>query len=306
MPAEKPTQDEGVVTVRRRSASQWAVAWRRFKRNKVALLGLFIVGVYTFIAIFAPFIAKYEPASVQPLFEGEAGDPPNWKHPFGTTSEGRDVFSDAVYGTRAAFYVGLGATGLLMAIATVVGLIAGYFGRWVDDALMRVTEVFLVMPILLIILLFSRVFQLAIGAGMGLTLTVLILGFFLWPGPARVIRGEVLRVRELEFIQAERCLGASSLRIIFRHVFPNVMPQIIILSTLYIATCILLEASISFLGFGDPNVVTWGQLMFVGYANFVREWWTEIFPGLMLLLAVLGFNILGDGLSDAFNPRLRE
>ncbi len=303
---EKPSQSVGRVRERRRSASQWAVAWRRFKKNRIALFGLFIVGVFTFIALFAPFLARYEPASVQTLFEGEAGRAPNWKHPFGTTSEGIDVYSDAIYGTRAAFYVGLGATTILMVIAAVMGLVAGYFGGRIDDVLMRAAEVFLVMPILLIVLLFSRVFQLAIGAGMGLTLVVLIMGFFLWPGPSRVIRGEVLRVRELEFIQAERCLGASSSRIIFRHILPNVMPQMIVLSTLYIATCILLEAAISFLGFGDPNVVTWGGLMQIGYYNFVREWWTEIFPGLMLLTTVLGFNLLGDGLNDALNPRLRE
>jgi len=295
-----------VTIEKRRSASQWAVAWRRFKRSKVGLIGLFIVGVYAFIGIFAPFIARYEPGSVQPLFEGEARQPPNLRHPFGTTSEGRDVFSDAVWGTIAAFYVGLGATGISMAMALVIGLAAGYFGRRIDDALMRFTEVFLVLPFLLIILVLSRILALAVGAGLGLTIIVLILGIFGWAGNARLIRGEVLRIRELEFIQAERCLGASSSRIVFRHILPNVLPLTIVVSSLLIATNILVEAAISFLGFGDPNTVTWGQLLNIGFVNIVGEWWTEISVGLMLLLCVLGFNLLGDGLSDALNPRLRE
>jgi ABC-type dipeptide/oligopeptide/nickel transport system permease subunit len=288
------------------SASQWAVAWRRFKKNRVALIGLFIIGAYAFLAIFAPFLARYPPASVQPIFEGEAGLPPSWKYPYGTTSEGRDVFSDTLHATGNMFYVGLGATGISAAIAVVVGLPAGYFGRKIDDALMRVAEVFLVFPILLIILVLARVLVLAVGAGLGLTIIVFILGIFGWGGLARLIRGEVLRVRELEFVQAAKCLGASSRRILFRHLFPNVLSAIIVYSTLLIATNILTEAVISFLGFGDPNTVTYGQLLNIGFVNFVREWWTEVLVGITLLIAVVGFNLIGDGLSDALNPRLRE
>jgi len=291
---------------RRRSASQWAIAWRRFKKNKVALLGFFIVGVYAFIAIAAPLVARYEPGSVQPLFEGAARKPPSLSHPFGTTSEGRDVFSDAVWGTRNAFYVGLVATGISIFIALVIGLVSGYCGGLIDDALMRITEVFLLLPTLLIILLLARVLILAIGAGLGLTIIVLILGFFGWPGTARLVRGEVLRVREMEFIQAEKCLGASTRRILTRHIFPNILSPIIVVATLGIAGNILAEAGISFLGFGDPNTVTWGQLLNIGFVNIVGEWWTEITVGVTLLFLVLAFNLLGDGLSDALNPRLRE
>ena len=291
---------------KRRSASQWAIAWRRFKRNKVALIGFFIVGVYAFIAIAAPLIARYEPGSVQALFEGAARQPPSLSHPFGTTSEGRDVFSDTVWETRNAFYVGLVATGLSIFIALVVGLISGYRLGRVDDSLMRITEVFLLLPGLLIILLLARVLVLAIGAGLGLTIIVLILGFFGWPGTARLVRGEVLRVREMEFVQAERSLGAGTSRIIFRHIFPNILSPVIVIATLTIAGNILTEAGISFLGFGDVNSVTWGQLLNIGFVNIVGEWWTEISVGITLLILVLGFNLLGDGLSDALNPRLRE
>ncbi len=294
------------VVEKRRSASQWAIAWRRFKRHKVALFGLFIVGVYAFIAVAAPLIARYEPASVQPLFEGAAKQPPSLRHPFGTTSEGRDVFSDAVWGTRAAFYVGLVATGLSIFIALVVGMISGYLGGKIDEVLMRITEVFLLMPALLIILLLARVLALVVGAGLGLTVIVLILAVFGWPGTARLVRGEVLRIREMEFIQAEKCLGAGTRRIVFRHIFPNILSPIIVVSTLAIAGNILAEAGISFLGFGDPNTVTWGQLLNIGFVNIVGEWWTEITVGITLLILVLAFNLLGDGLSDALNPRLRQ
>lgn len=291
---------------KRRSASQWAIAWRRFRKNKVALLGFFIVGVYAFIAIAAPFIARYEPGSVEPLFEGAARQPPSLAHPFGTTSEGRDVFSDAVWGTRSAFYVGLVATGISIFIALIIGLISGYRGGKTDDALMRITEVFLLLPSLLIILLLARVLSLAVGAGLGLTIIILILGFFGWPGTARLVRGEVLRVREMEFIQAEKCLGAGTRRIVFRHLLPNILSPVIVVATLGIAGNVLAEAGISFLGFGDPNTVTWGQLLNIGFANVIGEWWTEITVGIMLLLLVLSFNLLGDGLSDALNPRIRE
>lgn len=295
-----------VIERKRRAASQWAVAWRRFKKNKVALLGLFIIGTYAFIGVFSPYLARYEPASVQPIFEGEAGEPPSWKHPFGTTSEGRDVFSDVIHGTRNMFYVGLGATGISVVFAILFGLPAGFFGGKIDDVLMRIAEVFLVMPFLLIIIVLSRVLVLAVGAGLGLWIVIAILGVFGWGGLSRLIRGEVLRVREMEFIQAEKCLGARSRRILFRHLFPNVLSPIIVYGTLLIAANILTEAVISFLGFGDPNTVTYGQLLNIGYVNFVREWWTEVLTGITLLIAVVGFNVLGDGLSDALNPRLRE
>lgn len=291
---------------KRRGASQWAVAWRRFKKNKAALIGLGMISIYVILAIFAPFIAKYPPGSVEPLFEGEFKQPPSWKHPFGTTSEGRDVFSDAVWGTRYAFLVGLGATGITMVIALFIGLPAGYIGGRVDEVLMRITEVFLVLPVLLFILLLSRIAQLVVAGGLGIYVIIIILGVFGWAGTARLIRGETLRVREMEFIQAERCLGASTRRIIFRHVLPNILPTIMVVATLDIAIYVVAEAAISFLGFGDPNTVTWGQILNIGYINVVGEWWTEITVGLMLLFFALGFNLVGDGLSDALNPRLRE
>jgi ABC-type dipeptide/oligopeptide/nickel transport system permease subunit len=183
---------------------------------------------------------------------------------------------------------------------------------------MRLTEVFLVFPSLLFILVFVRIFTLTVGDPFwtipiinlkiptGLTIVTVVLAIFNWASNARMVRGEFLRVRELEFIEAEKALGASNTRIIFRHVLPNILSSIIVVSSLTIAYAVLIEAAVSFLGFGDLNTTTWGQILQENFADMRTVWWAEIFPGLAILLTVFGFNLLGDGLSDAFNPRLRD
>lgn len=168
------------------------------------------------------------------------------------------------------------------------------------------TQAFLVIPILVLILLFARIGQLLVAQGLGLTLITIILGVFGWPLIAYIVRGEILRIRELEFIQAERALGASNTRILFRHVLPNVLSPLIVYSSLLIAGNILTEVVVSFLGFGDPNTSTWGLLLQEGFDKLRTTWWVSVFPGLAVVFCVLGFNLLGDGLSDALNPRLRE
>ncbi len=205
-----------------------------------------------------------------------------------------------------------------MAFAIVIGAIAGFYGRWVDNVLMRITEVFLVFPALLFILVFVRIFTISVGepyftipvlaikVPAGLTLVIVILAVFNWASNARMIRGEFMRIREFEFIEAERALGASNTRIIFRHILPNILSSIIVVSSLTVAYAILLEAAVSFLGFGDPNTVTWGQILQENFSDMRVVWWAEVFPGLTILLTVFGFNLLGDGLSDALNPRLRD
>lgn len=227
------------------------------------------------------------------------------------------MLSDILHGTKYALYVGVVVTAITMAIAIVVGAVAGYFGSWVDNLLMRITEVFLVFPSLLFILIFVRVFTLRGGAGtainflglnipLGLTIVIFVLAVFNWPGNARMIRGEFMRVRELEFVEAEKALGANNRRIIFRHILPNILSSIIVVASLTIAYAILLEAGVSFLGFGDVSTMTWGQILENNFADMRVVWWAELFPGLAILITVFGFNLLGDGLSDALNPRLRD
>ena len=306
---------------KRRSASQWAVAWRRFRRNKAGVAGLIIVLAVVFIGIFGDFIAPYpafpNPKALTPFYKGDVRTPPNSEYLFGTDVLGTDVLSDILHGTKYALYVGVVVTAITMAIAIVVGAIAGYFGSWIDNVLMRITEVFLVFPSLLFILIFVRVFTLGAGVGssfnflgisipIGLTIVIFVLAVFNWPGDARMIRGEFMRVRELEFIEAEKALGASNRRIIFRHILPNILSSIIVVASLTIAYAILLEAGVSFLGFGDVNTMTWGQILENNFSNMRIVWWAEVFPGIAILITVFGFNLLGDGLSDALNPRLRD
>jgi ABC-type dipeptide/oligopeptide/nickel transport system permease subunit len=316
-----PENTKSNSAVKRRSASQWAVAWRRFKRNKAGVFGLIIVLAVVFIGIFGDFLAPYpafpDPKALTPFYNGDVRTAPNSHYLLGTDVLGTDVLSDILHGTKYALYVGVVVTLITMAIAIAVGAIAGYFAGAVDNVLMRVTEVFLVFPSLLFILIFVRVLTLGAGVGtainflginipIGLTIVILVLAIFNWPGDARMIRGEFLRVRELEFVEAEKALGASNKRIIFRHILPNILSSIIVVASLTIAYAILLEAGVSFLGFGDVNTMTWGQILENNFADMRVVWWAELFPGLAILITVFAFNLLGDGLSDALNPRLRD
>jgi peptide/nickel transport system permease protein len=227
-------------------------------------------------------------------------------HPLGTENSGIDILSEIEHGTPNDLYVGIAATAISVAIGLVVGGYAGYRAGVTSSLLLGVTQAFLVLPLLIIILLFAKVGQLVVGAGLGLTFIMLILGLFGWPGVAYIVRGEILRIRELEFVQAERALGASNTRILFRHILPNTLSPLIVYSSLLIAGNILTEVVISFLGFGDPNTSTWGLILQEGFVYLRTNWWSSVFPGLTVVFCVLGFNLLGDGLSDALNPRLRE
>lgn len=292
---------------RSKGVSQWNIAWRRFSKNKAALAGAFIIGFVVFLAVFDALIARYPPNDIPGFYIGEARVPPSLKYLFGTDYVGHDVFSQVVYGARSALYVGFGAAAIAMSVAILVGLVSGYYGGIVDNVLMRITEIFLVIPFLLILLVFLKVITAVAPSGVGgLSMVTIMIGVFSWASNARIIRGEVLRVKESEFIEASRSLGASNRRIVFRHIFPNVLHLIIVLTTLMIANAILIEAAVSFLGFGDPNAITWGQQLQKANEAVKEAWWEGIFPGLFITLLVLGFSLLGNGLRDALDPRLRE
>jgi len=324
--------------VSRRGASQWAVAWRRFKRNKPGVIGLIMVIILFLSPAFEWGLtqmqwilpARPNPEALKFFYETppKIRQPPSlenlFKQPFsltllfGTTSIGTDVLSEMIHATKYTLYVGILVTLITMALSILVGAIAGFFGGWIDNVLMRTAEVFLVFPSLLLILVFVRIFTLTVGEPFwtipliniqiptGLTIVILVIAIFNWGSNARMIRGEFLRIRELEFVEAERALGASDRRIIFRHILPNILSPVIVISSLTIAYAILLEAAVSFLGFGDVNTITWGQILQENFAEARVVWWAEIFPGLAILFSVFAFNLLGDGLSDALNPRLRE
>ena len=259
------------------------------------------------MAVFDVLVAPYPPNDISAFYEKESRTPPSLKHLFGTDRIGHDVFSQVIYGAENALYVGFGAAALAMSIATIIGLVAGYYGGIIDNILMRITEIFLVIPFLLILLVFLKVITSIAPSGVGgLSIVTIMIGIFSWAANARIIRGEVLRVKEQEYIEASRALGASKTRIIFRHILPNVLHTIIVLTTLMIATAILVEAGVSFLGFGDPNAITWGQQLQKASESIKEAWWEGVFPGVFITLLVLGFSLLGNGLRDALDPRLRE
>ncbi|MDH5769964.1 MAG: ABC transporter permease, partial [Candidatus Bathyarchaeota archaeon] len=193
-----------------------------------------------------------------------------------------------------------------MAIAILVGSIAGYYGGMIDTILMRFSEIFLVMPSFLFLIVFLKVALTVRVAGFGLGIVILVLGIIGWAGDSRAIRAEFMRLKEFEFVTAARCLGASNRRIISNHILPNVLHLIIVLMTASIATNIIIEAGLSFLGFSDPNIITWGRMISLSMEAIRGAWWQGVFPGLAIVLTVLGFNLLGDGLRDALDPRLRE
>jgi len=303
----KPELQDQKEKNRSKGVSQWNIAWRRFSKNKTALAGAFVIGFVIFLGAFDALIAPYPPNATPGFYIGEARVSPSLKYLFGTDYVGHDVFSQVVYGARSALYVGFGAAAIAMSVAILVGLVSGYYGGIVDNVLMRITEIFLVIPFLLILLVFLKVITAVAPSGVGgLSMVAIMIGVFSWASNARIIRGEVLRVKESEFIEASKSLGASNRRIVFRHVFPNVLHLIIVLTTLMIANAILIEAAVSFLGFGDPNAITWGQQLQKANEAVKEAWWEGVFPGLFITLLVLGFNLLGNGLRDALDPRLRE
>jgi ABC-type dipeptide/oligopeptide/nickel transport system permease subunit len=291
---------------RPKGVSQWNIAWRRFKKNRAALAGALIVGFVIFLAAFDTLVAPFPPNATPGFYIGETRSPPSLKYLFGTDYIGKDVFSQVVYGAKSALFVGFASAGIAMSLAVLVGLISGYYGGIIDNILMRITEIFLVIPFLLILLVFLKVITAISPSGGGLSMVVLMIGLFSWAADARIIRGEVLRVKESQFIEASKALGASKRRIVFRHIFPNVLHIIIVLTTLMIATAILVEAAISFLGFGDAAAITWGQQLQKANEAVKEAWWEGVFPGLFITLLVLGFSLLGNGLRDALDPRLRE
>jgi len=291
----------------------WALGWQRFKRNKTGMLGLFLVCVVFFVALFCPFIAPYDPNDQSAMLEFRSKSPPTWKNPLGTDRMGYDVASRLLYGAPTALIVGLGSMLVASVIGIILGGFSGYIGGMGDEFLMRFTEFFLVIPIFIVILVMVRIFGVVvIGTWaeripyLNLSTIIVILGVFGWPPIARIARAEFLRLKEAEFVEAARCIGVGRMGIIFRHILPNAMPSLVVIIALGIGGAILMEAMISFLGFGDPKAISWGQLLYFNYEFLKIAPWASIAPGMAIFITVLGFNLLADGLTDAFNPRLKE
>jgi len=271
----------------------------------MAKLSMVIVVVFLFVSVAAGAIAPYPKDQ---LFFTTSGSP-SWDHPFGLDLEGRDVLTEVIWGSRTALIVIIVATAVIGLLGVTVGAMAGYYGGIMDEVLMRMTDTVLVFPFVLIIILAAKTITLALPRpppGLVLMIIATMIGFFNWPQIAKLTRGEFLKLRTSDFVKAARCLGTSERRILFRHVLPNSLPPIVVALTATASYAIMLEASISFLGLGDPTAVSWGWLLSMAQFRMPSGWWQALFPGLALFITILGFNQLGDALNDALNPRLKE
>jgi ABC-type dipeptide/oligopeptide/nickel transport system permease subunit len=288
--------------------------WRRFRKDRVAVVSLGFVVLLVIVALAAPLIVKIlglPGPYVQNLnLTDEFGSPlgPSGAHPFGVDQLGHDVMSRVIYGSRVSLEVGILGTSIATVIGVSLGLVAGYYRGWVDTLLSRAVDVVLSIPILLL--------GLGIGAACavrgcvsglispGVSVIIFLIALVNWTYIFRIVRGLVLSLREREFVEASRAIGASNLRIMFREILPNLVAPVIVYATLLIPLNILIEASLSFLGVGvRPPTASWGQMIAAATPIFNTAWWYMTFPGLALLLTVLAFNLLGDGLRDALNPR---
>jgi peptide/nickel transport system permease protein len=296
----------------------WQLFWARFKQDKAAFVGLGFIALLVLLAFTAPLIAKAVGHGENELFTRQMTDQfgipkgPNLSQSFffGADLAGRDLFVRVIYGIQTSLLIAVVATGISVVIGVTLGMIAGYFGGWVDSIISRLIDIILSLPLLL--------FALGLGAACstsvegclgglikpGFSLIIGIVAFFSWPYIARIIRGNTLSLREKEFIEASTSLGASNGRILFREVLPNLVAPIIVYATLIIPNNILFEAALSFLGLGLPqDQSSWGRMLSEAAGIFRDAWWMMLFPGVFLVLTTLAFNLLGDGLRDALDPR---
>ncbi|KIH76636.1 peptide/nickel transport system permease protein [Geoalkalibacter ferrihydriticus] len=269
---------------------------QRLRRNRMAMAGASIVAFMFILAIVAPLWK--DPAHIDITL---ALLPPSWAHPLGTDDLGRDVLARILFGARISLLVGFVAVGIATLIGIVLGALSGYYGRWTDSVIMRFVDIMLCFPTFFLILAVIAFLEPSIWNIM------IIIGLTGWMGVARLVRAEFLSLRERDFVQAARALGASDGRIIFRHLLPNALSPVLVSATLGVAGAILTESALSFLGIGvQPPTPSWGNMLISGKQTLGTAWWLSVFPGVAILLTVLGYNLLGEGIRDALDPRLKE
>jgi len=268
------------------------------RRSPLTILGLSLTILLVLMALFAPYIAKYDP-NRQDL--SKRLSPPSPEHPLGTDQLGRDVLSRVIWGSRISLMIAVMVVAISFSLGTLVGMVAGYFGGKVDELLMRITDMFMAFPRLILAM------AVAAALGPGIFNTMLAIAFVSWVYYARLARASTLQVREETFVEAARAVGASNLRIMFRHVLPVIVPPVIVQATLDMGATILTAAGLGFLGLGvQPPTPEWGVMVSEGRRFITEQWWVSTFPGLAILIATLGFNLLGDGINDILNVRARR
>ncbi|MGJ7035406.1 nickel transporter permease [Anoxybacillus eryuanensis] len=291
-------RNEANIVQEEQATSLWKEGWIRFRKNKMALVGSGIVLFFILLAVFAPFIAPYDMNDQQLSLRLQA---PSKEHIFGTDDFGRDIFSRVVYGARISLWVGFFSVLGSVVIGSLLGIIAGYYGRWIDAVISRIFDIMLAFPSIL----------LAIGIvavlGPSLKNALIAIAVINIPNFGRLIRSRVLSIKQEEYITAAKAIGMSDARILFHHILPNSMAPIIVQGTLAIATAIIEAAALGFLGLGaQPPNPEWGKMLADSKAYLTQAPWTMVFPGLAIMLTVLGFNLMGDGLRDALDPRMKS
>ncbi len=284
----------------------WLDSWQKFKRDRTAVLGLMIITIIALAVVFAPWFYTTPGDKIDFL---ASAAPPSWSHPFGTDSLGQDQLARILQGGRVSLTVGVASMLVAICLGTVVGAIAGFYGGMVDGILMRITDLFLALPqlplLLLIVYLFRESIKQLVGAELGVfILIVLLIGGLNWMSVARLVRANFLKLREMEFVSAARAIGAKPNRLIWVHLLPNVVSIIIVAATLSVGNAIITESTLSFLGLGfPPDVPTWGRMLFDAKDYLESAPYMAIFPGMAIFLTVLSINYIGDGLRDAFDPK---
>ena len=267
-------------------------------RNRMAVAGSLIVIVLFAVSLSAPWLAPHDPSAIDlksVLTE------PSGEHPFGTDPLGRDVLSRMIWGAGISLKVGFVATGISILIGTILGALAGYYGRWVDAVIMRFVDIMLCFPTFFLILAVIAILEPSIWNIM------IVIGLTGWMGVTRLVRADFISLKERDFVQAARAIGAGDLRIIFLHILPNAMASVLVTATLGVAGAILTESALSFLGIGvQPPTPSWGNILTAGKDNIDIAWWLSLYPGLAILITVLGYNLLGEGMRDALDPRLKR
>jgi peptide/nickel transport system permease protein len=272
--------------------------WYRFSKNHLAVAGSVVVVLLFALSILAPWIAPCDPTAIDLK---NILQPPSAAHWFGTDQLGRDVLSRMIWGAQISLKVGFVSTGIAILIGTILGAVAGYYGRWVDAVIMRFVDIMLCFPTFFLILAVIAFLEPSIWNIM------IIIGATGWMGITRLVRADFISLKERDFVQAARVIGASDARIIFIHVLPNCMASVLVAATLGVAGAILTESALSFLGIGvQPPTPSWGNILTAGKDNIDIAWWLSLYPGLAILVTVLGYNMLGEGIRDSLDPRLRS
>lgn len=296
---EIPTSLHPEQAMKGRGESQGRLAWRRLVRDPGAVISMAVILIMILAAIFAPLLTPWDPTRPDRAVMFKAS-PPSESHLLGTDQAGRDVFARLLYGARVSLLVGFGSQLLSLVLGIVFGLVAGFYRGWVDTLISRFMEVLQSFPSLLFIIVLS------VSLGPGLVTAYIALGIVGWASVARIVRGQTLSLREAEYVEGARAVGASAGRIIFKHVLPGAMPSLIVIYSIGVGGAIIGEATLSFLGLGVmPPTPSWGQMIADGQPYLTSAWWMSVYPGIAIAVLVVAFNFLGDQLRDALDPRMR-